>query len=288
MRSQFIVLIAVIASVLVTGLYFKNTDSGAASPKTETAYERVIRTGTIRCGYGVAAPYVEMDPNTKKMRGFAVDIMEAIGKNLNLNIEWTEETGWGGMPEALNAGRIDVGCSSLWMSAPISREALFSDVYLYNAMYFYVRADNDKFETLQDLETQKAKLTYIEGDNTQGVITKRMFPNNELLAQPTTMQSGEQILNVVNGKADALIMDPGIVANYNSKADIKLRALSPEKPAATVGNAFPLPKNETMLKNMIDTAIREMVASGEMAQIIEPYQAKSPNSFFVPAQPYSP
>ena len=116
MRTLLIIVLATVLSITGTVFYLHSQDKGEAGGK-ETAYERVLRTGTIRCGYGVGAPYVEMDPNTKKMKGFAVDVATAIAKRLNLNIEWTEEAGWGGIVPALNDGRVDLGCSSLWMTA---------------------------------------------------------------------------------------------------------------------------------------------------------------------------
>lgn len=286
MRSLLIIVIAAVLSIIGTLFYLQTQNKGAESGK-ETAYERVLRTGTIRCGYGVGAPYVSMDPNTKQMKGFAVDVFNAIGKNLNLKVEWTEETGWGGMPAALEAGRIDVGCSSLWMSAFAARETLFSDVYVYSAMYYYVRADNDKFETLADLADKKARFGYVEGGNTQGVITRRMFPNNELVPYSPETQGGVQLLELASGKMDALLNEPGTIAAYNDKADVKLRAVSPDRPATLVGNAFPLGKGEVMLKNMIDTAIREMQASGELAQLMKPYQDAVPGAYFLPNAPYS-
>ena len=287
MRSILLLIVAVMVSVGISMILIKPQSGGGVETKAiETAYERVIRTGTIRCGYGVGAPYVEMDPNTKEMSGFAVEVMEAIGRNLNLKIEWIEETGWGGLTSALNNGRVDVGCSSLWVSAPVAREALFSDIYLFNAMFFWVREDNETLQTLNDLNRKNVKIGYIEGDNTQKTLTNRILPKAATIPYSRDLQSGVLFMEVAADKIDAVLNDPPTIAVFNERADIKLRAVSPEKPTVTVGNAFPLPKNEVMLKNMIDTAISEMLASGELAQIMKPYQEATPDAFFLPSDPY--
>ena len=44
--------------------------------------------------------------------------MNAIGKTLDLKIEWTEEVGWGNIGEGLKAGRYDMACVSMWPDAP--------------------------------------------------------------------------------------------------------------------------------------------------------------------------
>ncbi|HOO50986.1 MAG TPA: hypothetical protein PLK94_06835, partial [Alphaproteobacteria bacterium] len=65
----------------------------AAENAKETAYERVIRTGTLRCGYLTYPPLLMKDLKTGEMSGVAHDIMTEIGKRLSLDIEWTEEVG---------------------------------------------------------------------------------------------------------------------------------------------------------------------------------------------------
>lgn len=46
--------------------------NGGKAPK-ETAFERIMRTGTMRCGYVVWAPYLSVDPKTGQMGGVAYD-----------------------------------------------------------------------------------------------------------------------------------------------------------------------------------------------------------------------
>ena len=49
-----------------------------AGDDKESAYERVIRTGIIRCGYFVWPPFLAIDPNTNKKSGIFFDIVEEI------------------------------------------------------------------------------------------------------------------------------------------------------------------------------------------------------------------
>jgi hypothetical protein len=73
----------------------------------DTVYDRVMKSQTIRCGYGLWSVYLHKDPNTGKMGGIYYDYMEALGKNLGLKIEWTEEVGWGDYIAGLKGDRFD-------------------------------------------------------------------------------------------------------------------------------------------------------------------------------------
>jgi ABC-type amino acid transport substrate-binding protein len=61
----------------------------------ETSYDRVMRTGVIRCGYVEWPPYLLKDPNTQEFSGLIYDYMMAIGKDLGFKVEWSESVGWG-------------------------------------------------------------------------------------------------------------------------------------------------------------------------------------------------
>lgn len=85
-----------------------------AAETKESAYDRVIRTGTIRCGYAISPPVMVQDPNTKKLSGLDYDLWQEIGKDLGLKIEFVEEAGWGNFIEGLRSNRYDAFCTELW------------------------------------------------------------------------------------------------------------------------------------------------------------------------------
>lgn len=81
-----------------------------AEDGTESAYERVMRTQTIRCGYVVYPPAVIQDPNTGALSGIIYDVMQEAGNLLGLEIEWAEEVGWANTVETIRTGRTDAIC----------------------------------------------------------------------------------------------------------------------------------------------------------------------------------
>ena len=61
MRLFLTVLLSVVLSLLAVSIYTGEGKSGAK----ESAYDRVLRTGVLKCGYSVWPPYYTQDPNTK-------------------------------------------------------------------------------------------------------------------------------------------------------------------------------------------------------------------------------
>lgn len=112
----------------------------------ETAFERILRTGTIRCGYIIYPPQLMRDVNSGKISGFAADIIEHIASELSLKVEWAEETGTASMIDGLKSGRFDAVCNTVWASTVRTREAWFTDPVFFTAVNAYVREGDERFD----------------------------------------------------------------------------------------------------------------------------------------------
>lgn len=65
--------------------------SGGALADEKSAYERILESGEIRCGYVVWPPMFIKDPNTGEFSGIFHDYMKTAGKSLGFKINWVEE-----------------------------------------------------------------------------------------------------------------------------------------------------------------------------------------------------
>src|ERR1700733_5938912 len=113
-----VAILALIIALAALALVVLRPAGNNAVEKKETAFERVMRTRTIRCAYADYPPPTIIDPNTKKLSGFVYDIIEEAGRRLNLQIDWVEEVGYGNINAGFETGRYDVFCSPVWPSAP--------------------------------------------------------------------------------------------------------------------------------------------------------------------------
>ena len=111
MRSVILVVLSVILSVVVMS-FVGHGMGDKKSSAVESTYDRVMRTGTLRCGYINYPPHFQIDPATGQKSGISYDIANEMGRLLNLKIEWVEEVGWATTVETIKSGRIEIGRAS--------------------------------------------------------------------------------------------------------------------------------------------------------------------------------
>lgn len=245
----------------------------AQARAAESAYDRVMKTGTLRCGYVVWGDQLRKDPNTGEMSGMTYDLVNAVGRELGLKIDWAEETGWGTFAEGLNTGRYDMMCSLVWQSGDRAKAALLTKPLAFTAMYAFSRADDTRFdEGLNSLNDPSASIAVIEGDPSQNICARR-FPNaKEVVLSPST-DTGAYLLAVVTQKADILLVDNAVVAKYNETAspEDKLKVAAHGDPVRMIADVYAVKNGEERLKYLIDNAIDIINTSGEASDILDPY-----------------
>lgn len=235
--------------------------------------ERVIKNGVIRCGYIVYSPYVIKDPNTSEFSGLAYDYTNALAAELDLKVEWVEETGWGSFHEGLNTGRYDMMCVPVWQGGQRARVSLLTRPAFYNMMHAFVRESDARFDgQLSSINSADITVATIDGDITQN-IRKNIFPLTKELALPQAADSAQRPLAIVTKKADVFfdIKNNVDLYNKNAKDGEKLKTAANGEPVRRFGNSYAVKIGETGLKNMLDSAIEAINASGEAQIILNKY-----------------
>jgi len=279
--SVLSLVIALIALVTV----FVQKPQDATQAKKETVYERVIRTGTIRCGYGVWDPIIIKDPNTGKLSGIFYDYMEALGKELSLKIEWDSNLNWSDWNVGLQLGRYDAACVGIWPMAHRSRESDFTMPLYYIAMYAYVRSDDTRFDGgLEKANDPGVAFAGQDGTVSMQLVEKR-FPKAKLVSLSDMVGQADPLLYVVNKKADIVLMDKVTADSFMENNPGKLKQVATVDPVSFYGNTLGVKIGEDAFRRMLDAATRDLMSSGVIEQIITKYE-KHPNSFYRVAKPF--
>ncbi|MGD9649922.1 MAG: substrate-binding periplasmic protein, partial [Dongiaceae bacterium] len=170
-------LTAIVVVIIMLRFYGPSSSAPALeTKKAESTFERITRTGVIRCGYGTWPPYLMKDPNTGQLSGMNYEVMEAIGRNLELKIEWTEEVGWGNYIEGINTKRYDMFCASVWPNGPRTKNTTLTKPTFYSAAYALARIDDHRFDgDLSKVNDPAVKISVIEGDYTES-LAKEDYP----------------------------------------------------------------------------------------------------------------
>jgi ABC-type amino acid transport substrate-binding protein len=145
-------------------------------PHAETALDRVLRTGKIRCSYAIYSSYFRKDPNTGALTGIFHDVMEEVGKNAGLKIDWTEEVGYVNIFPGLESNRCDAFCGGLWPNASRAKAAAFSIPINYSAITTWVRPDDHRFDQdLRLINDPSVRIATLDGAM-EDLIAKTDFP----------------------------------------------------------------------------------------------------------------
>lgn len=250
----------------------------------ESLYDRVIRTGQIRCSYAAYPPYCVKDPETGKMSGIFVDVLEQVGNKLNIRIMWVEEVGWGTIFEGLESGRHDMFGAGLWQNSSRAKRGYFSKPLLYNGIRIYVRADETRINDLDDINSPDIRVTAQDGAM-DDVIAQSDFPRAKKVSIPQLNPWSDNLLNTISGKADVSFSEPGPINQFLEKNPGTLKEVRLDRPLRVFANSYAFKIGEDKFKAMIDAAIDELHLDGTVERILQQYE-KAPGEFLRVSAPY--
>ncbi|MFA5040758.1 MAG: transporter substrate-binding domain-containing protein [Bdellovibrionales bacterium] len=255
--------------------------------KRETVFERVLRTGTLRCAYATYQPEIIKDLNTGKLSGYIYDIVEEIGHRLNIKIEWTTELGFGfqNLPEDFRLNKFDAFCSGLVESGSYARLGLFSLPIDYIPIYAFVRSGDARFDqSLESINKSSVKIATIDGEGS-ATIAKDKFPAASSFSLPGMSDVSMLLEAVATGKADVAFLSIGTARGYIEHNPGKIKMIRSLPIKTWTQPAMVVPHGEHDLKYALDTSIREMNASGFIERTFKKYDPKM-ESYLLAARAY--
>ena len=250
----------------------------------ETAYERIIRTGEIRCGYVIVEPTVMKDPNSGEFSGLVYELVEAIGQALQLKIKWEEEVSFSTAIEGIKTGRYDVICAQLYARPNVMKDLELTEPYHFITVNAYVRPDETRFQTKSDLNNSNITISY-QDHSIADLIKQTDYPKATALSLPDFNYS-DILLSVATGKADVTFVDTAVAQAYQVKNSNTIKKLDVISPVRLFPNVLGVKKGEHNLNTMLSWAIRYLHYNGHISDLITKYE-RYPNSFLIPAKPYA-
>jgi polar amino acid transport system substrate-binding protein len=287
MKLASILLAALVGAVVALGVTrVLPPPSAAPQPVKETAFERVMRTNTLRCGYYTFPPMAIRDPNTGALSGFAVDVMEHIAKKTGLRIEWAEEVAFGNWPQALQSGRFDAVCAPEWPDAAQNRVVLFTRPLMYATVDAYVRADETRFGSdWKELNKPEVRLAVQEG-NVTNELAHEWFDKATFDVLPNNVDAGQIVQDVVNGKADVALWDQNGFVQFSQNNPGKIKKLALTQPLKMMPFEMAVEHQESALRDFLNGVIDDAISTGEIDRLIDKWEAV-PGTFLRVARPYA-
>jgi len=253
--------------------------------KQESLYDRVIKSGTIRCGYVIYPPGSIKDPNTGKLSGIFVEALESAAQNLGLKVEWKEEVGWGSMIEGLQTDRYDMICSPVWANTTRGKLVDFSVPLFFSGIGVYARQDDNRFSSdLKAINSETIKIATIDGEMSD-IIARSQFPKAQRVSLPQLSDVSQVLLNVAQKRADVTFVEPYFGYQYLRNNPGTVKNFTPQKPVRVFGNTMMFKRGQTEFKSMLDIALLELINSGFVDELLDKYET-FPGAFYRDAHPY--
>lgn len=249
----------------------------------ESAYDRVVRTGTLRCGYGAWDPGVVKDPNTGAMRGLYVEMFEEAARLSKLKIEWAAEIDWGQIPEALQSGKIDAFCAGIAGDAARGKRMGYTIPVTYWVFDVIVRNDDTRFPadhaTLADINKPEFSIAYTEGDVLE-TIKETELANVKGVPLPSLASPADNMMSVLSKKTDLMVTPKFMLQGYEKvNGGGKLRLVKMKTPLRVYGNVMAVDIHEQALINLLNAGLTELINSSSYDRILAPYETDYPGAF---------
>lgn len=254
----------------------------------DTGFDKIMDSGVLKCGYYVFPPLLYKDPNSGKMSGIFVDVMNSIAEKTNIKIEWSEEVTFGNWGVALQSNRIDAVCTSPWPDLPMARVALFTDPLFFSGMYPFVRENDERFKGKITLEMINSKdIIYLSQEgNLSYNLGKQLFPNAQSYVLGPEADTSLFASSIVSKKADVALSDSNLVNQWNKNNSDKIKLLTTLPPVKVQQYPLAVRKGDYTLLNFLNLAIHEMQYNGEMDRILKKWEPEPGKKFLRVNDPY--
>jgi polar amino acid transport system substrate-binding protein len=218
--------------------------------------EREIRWGGDAEG---GAPYLLPNPrNPREIIGFEIDLMDAVGKQLNRRSVFVQNQ-WDGMIPGLQRGNYHLAVNGIEITEDRKQQVNFSIPYYACGEQLSVRVEENQINTLADLKgkvvgTLKASLAQRILEQAGGIEVRSYENQNNAYD------------DLAIGRLQAVLMDWPI-AVYYSKPNPRLKFVGPSIERMEYGIA--VRKEDTELLKQVNEALLALIKSGELKRIYE-------------------
>ncbi len=255
------------------------------SVKQESLYDRVIRTGKIRCSYFPYNPICIKDPATGKLSGIGIEALELVAKKLGLTVEYVEEVGLGTLIEGLKTRRYDLCATPICANASRAKVSNFSKPLFYQPYFAYARRGDKRFKGhFERINAKDVTIACIDGGTAQ-IIAENDFPQAQLFSVPEMTEFSQILLNVSSSKADVTFSEPSLVERYLRTNPGTVVNVDASKPLRMFPTCWAIDRGEFEFKAMLDAVLDEVINSGALEKILAKYKIE-PNVYYRVAPPY--
>lgn len=268
--------------ILFSLLIILTSTPASFAAEKESAYDRVMRTGVVRCGYIPWPPGFDVDPNTNEVKGPAKELFGAIIKLAGWKPEWVQVV-LGNETLDLGNNRIDAMCSAGPWTLSNVRFVDYTTPATYTPIFLYARADDTRFSKNSDLNSNEYTFIGIDGDISTDLVQIR-YPKAKMQNAPAITDPSQMLMDIATKKADIVLLDPVTAEKFMTNNPGKIRQVSNEA-LAVYPVGMSVRWGEYNLKEVLSRATEMAINIGLADDKIDLYD-KTRKTIYSPASPY--
>ncbi len=237
--------------------------------QAESKLETVKKNGELRVGTtGDWDPMSMKDPATNKYKGFDIDVMRELAKDLGVKVKFVPAE-WKTIVAGITADRYDIS-TSVTKTPKRAEVAGFTETYYkYGTVPLVLKKNSKKFSTWDSLNNSKVTIATTLGTS-QEEKAKEFFPKSKLKSVEAPARDFQEVLA---GRADGNITS----STEANKLVIKYPQLSivPDGEKNPAFLAMMVPKGDKNWNNYVSKWIKDKKASGFFETLLAKYNLKS-------------
>ena len=257
-RRIAMTLVAVFATVAILGTTapIKTADA----QQKNSVLSKIKKEGKLKIGWAVWFPYAYRDSKTKELAGFSIDVGNALGEALGVEVEWVEDS-WATLIAGLQAGKFDLN-NPMGITLPRAIAVTYTPPFIqYNEGLMVPKSQAGKYTHWRELDVKGMKITTTLGATTDAFLTKALVNATLIRAK----DGATSIAQVLSGRADAWANGYGAFAKFSKERDDMVVVPGPTMAAVPV--AFVMRQGEYHFRDWITYYLRTEAKTGALDQL---------------------
>ena len=237
--------------------------------QAESRLQTIQKNGELRVGTtGDWDPMSMKDPATNKYKGFDIDVMNELAKDMGVKVKFVP-TDWKTIVSGITANRYDISTSVTKTPKRAEVAGFTTTYYKYGTVPLVLKKNLKKFSTWNSLNNKNVTIATTLGTS-QEEKAKEFFPKSKLKSIEAPARDFQEVLA---GRADGNITS----STEANKLVVKYLQLVivPDGEKNPAFLAMMVPKNDKVWNDYVSNWIKNKKASGFFKTLLAKYNLKS-------------
>ena len=239
------------------------------SLNAESKLDQILSSGELKVGTtGDWDPMTMKDPATNKYKGFDIDVMSELAKDMGVKLTFVP-TEWKTIVSGITAGRYDISTSVTKTPKRAEVAGFTNSYYKYGTVPLVLKKNLKKFSTWDSLNNKKVTIATTLGTS-QEEKAKEFFPKSKLKSVESPARDFQEVLA---GRADGNITSSTeankLVMTYPQLSIVPDGEKNPSFLAMMVS------KGDKVWNDYVNEWIKNKKASGFFDNLLAKYNLKS-------------